>query len=216
MAISVDATSNTTNEFSSQSSQTWSHTIGSGAGRLLIVGSMTRDGASDVSSITYGGTALTKGIDAKYSGENSELWYMYNPPVGVANIVVTFTGSTNYGSVAAVSFFGCGKTPVDTDSNAAGGGMATINLTTTKDDAVGIHCFYKQGGTVSAPTGTETIVLSKDPNSDNDRTGMSYKIFTSAGANTMSNWGGSGDHSQSALAFDSATPEGGSFIFNLL
>jgi hypothetical protein len=38
---------------------TWSHTVGMGNSRILIVGTAHRDGNMSVTSVTYGGTALT-------------------------------------------------------------------------------------------------------------------------------------------------------------
>ncbi len=76
------------------STRTWSHTVNSGNNRILIVGLALRDRARTVSSITYGGTALTK-ITSSAVRNGVELWRLVAPAVGSANIVATWSGSSD-------------------------------------------------------------------------------------------------------------------------
>ena len=83
----------------------WSHTIGSGGSRILIVGISLRvdnsspSGSAIVSSVKLGSTTLTclAAIEDNNAGScaagstgsvflRSEIWYLQNPPIGAATI----------------------------------------------------------------------------------------------------------------------------------
>jgi uncharacterized repeat protein (TIGR01451 family) len=87
--ITVDATSSAGGDVQVLS---WSHTVSAGTYRILIVGVSIGDGmTTSVSSVTYGGVALTRiGATNHNDGWNRvELWKLVNPPVGTASVVVT-------------------------------------------------------------------------------------------------------------------------------
>jgi hypothetical protein len=90
--ITYDAKSEGT--ISNDTSQTVSHTVGSGDDRLLVVGV-----ASDtlVTSVTFGGTAMTLLAPATSVAGiiSAEFWYTLAPASGAANIVVTLTQAGN-------------------------------------------------------------------------------------------------------------------------
>ncbi len=97
MAIAVDNTSN------SPGNTTWSHTVGSGPDRLLVVLTGTHNGEL-VSGVTYGGASLTLAKDQNGSYRDARIYYLVNPPSGAANVVVSGT-FTNYGcACCAISF----------------------------------------------------------------------------------------------------------------
>jgi hypothetical protein len=78
-------------------SRTISHAVPEGYDRLLLVSVMTL-GNESVSSMTYGGAAMTlaKKVDAGVAtGCSVEIWYMVNPAVGTANVVVNFATSVD-------------------------------------------------------------------------------------------------------------------------
>jgi hypothetical protein len=82
---------------SSRTSATFSHTVGAGSDRLLLVTVLT-NGGEDVSSITYGGQGLTQAIERDFGDDEGtavEIWYLKNATVGTANIVVTFASSVD-------------------------------------------------------------------------------------------------------------------------
>lgn len=69
---------------------TTSYTIASGTNRLLMVGIGYKNDAGSVSSVTYGGVALTKlGQINNSTISKVELWYLLNPQVGTASLVVS-------------------------------------------------------------------------------------------------------------------------------
>jgi hypothetical protein len=123
---------------------TWSHIVGVGSNRILIVGVQLRidsgsggPGASTrVTAVTFNGTALTclVALADNNSGScgnsasgttgflRSEIWYLLNPASATANIVVTVNNST---------VLGAGSTSYSGVASAATGGAAASNNGTT-------------------------------------------------------------------------------------
>jgi phosphodiesterase/alkaline phosphatase D-like protein len=126
------------------SSITIAHTVGTGANRLLLVGvswAMSGEDTQDISSVTFGGVALTE-VDYMEGGQNRRdaIYYLTNPASGTANVVVTFSGAVN-AVVGAASFTGVDQTtPLGTAATANGGQngttTATVNVTTEVGDLV--------------------------------------------------------------------------------
>lgn len=112
----------------SVSSLTFSHTVNAtGANRVLIVRPWHWDGAGPktVSTVTYGGQALTfaAGVTA-FAANNehrNEIWYLINPPTGANNVIVTWSGSISAARAAAGAYVDTHQTtPVGTAANASG------------------------------------------------------------------------------------------------
>lgn len=96
-------------------SLTWSHTTSSGD--LLVVGV----GRTTVSSVTYGGQALTRAV----SVSGAELWWRAITTGNIANIVVTVSSQSN-NCAGALNFSGAGTTsPFSATATNTGGGTAT-------------------------------------------------------------------------------------------
>ncbi len=82
------------------SSMSWQHTTGNGNSRLLIVTvDIFNSGGSPktISSITYGGVALTQSTTVQYTTNPqilSYLYYLVNPSSGSKTIAVSFSGTT--------------------------------------------------------------------------------------------------------------------------
>lgn len=93
MAIAKAGTS-VKGEVASGSSLSISFTVTSGNDRILIVrGSRFVAGSGSISSVTYGGAPLTNLASVEFpdlGGDyGAEFWYLLNPSVGTANVVVT-------------------------------------------------------------------------------------------------------------------------------
>ncbi len=100
-AITFDSASNTAGN--AVSSLTWSHTVGAGNDRILIVGVSIR-GNGTVTSVTYGAQTFTSAGTVANGGTNSaEIWTLVAPATGTANIVVTLSASKDF--VAGASSF---------------------------------------------------------------------------------------------------------------
>ncbi len=127
-----------------RTSATFSHTVSAGDNRLLVVSVMIQ-GAESVSSITYAGSSLAKANDSGVpgngnSGCRTEHWYLVAPPVGTANVVVTYGGDgANPDGIAAVNFTGVYQSsPIGATvgTNATSGTNVTTNITTLNDSSL--------------------------------------------------------------------------------
>jgi hypothetical protein len=101
--IGIETPTSTNSGSTTVASLTWSHTIGTNNNRLLVVGTSI-PGSVAVSTVTYGGVALTKYSQVLSSGASAELWYLKNPAIGTANIVFTATTSKKL-SAGAISYY---------------------------------------------------------------------------------------------------------------
>lgn len=73
----------------------WPHTVGTGANRLLVVGVAIRNAGKTVTSVSYGGQALTF-LQARNNHDGAvrvEQWYLGAPPSGTGTITVSLSGS---------------------------------------------------------------------------------------------------------------------------
>ncbi|MGI9161220.1 MAG: hypothetical protein ACR2K1_15860, partial [Saprospiraceae bacterium] len=101
---------------------TVSHETGTQANRIMLVGISTRKRV--INSVTYGGTALTLLTSQTSSREaRTYIYYMLNPPSGVANVVVTIDAAaiSNERAVVGVATFA----NVDVANFVANAGAAT-------------------------------------------------------------------------------------------
>lgn len=143
MAITFDAVSTSAIFDDIVSSLTWSHTVGAGDNRALVVGVRTRtnnldpstDG--DVLSVTYNGLSLALGgktqfLSAAGGYMTAEAWVLAPPPVGTANVVVTMVGVPRRGSAVGLSFFGVRQsTPIEASGSTTGDAVTTFSATVT-------------------------------------------------------------------------------------
>lgn len=110
MKPSLPVTHTTTSQKNfSGSSTTLSHTVGSESNRLLIVVVGINESSRTVSSMSYGGTAMTKIHNSGGTVTRVEMWCLVNPPAGTANVSVTLSGSSGC-SMGALNFFNVNQT----------------------------------------------------------------------------------------------------------
>jgi hypothetical protein len=158
-------------------SLTWSHTIGTSANRILVVGVQLRidsgtgnPGATTrVTAVTFNGTALTclVALADNNSGScgnaasgtagflRSEIWYLLNPGSATASVVVTTNNSTVFGG-GSTSYSGVA-------SAASGSGAASNNGTTgTATASLGPITTPANGlvvDSLSVPRSTTTVTV---------------------------------------------------------
>jgi uncharacterized repeat protein (TIGR02543 family) len=134
--VTQDGTSHT-GSTATGSSITFSHTAGTGANRLLLVGISWNCGTTNrtISSVTWNGTPLTEvTTQLGYNSSNprySAIYKLVAPASGVTgNVVVTFSGAVSNGAIAGAANFANvdQTTPLGT---AAGAGSATSDTTAT-------------------------------------------------------------------------------------
>lgn len=135
--VSVDAASTKIGNL--VASISWSHTIGSGLNRLLVVAVSVR-AFQTVSGVTLGASALTQLGAAQFSTGNApriELWYLVNPPSGAGTIAVNLTGS-DFVEAIAVSYANVNQgNPFYTfQSNTGSSSPANITLASLNGDLV--------------------------------------------------------------------------------
>ncbi|MCX6872497.1 MAG: alkaline phosphatase family protein [Verrucomicrobia bacterium] len=123
----------------------WSHPVGTGADRMLVVG-VTTESAPDAlaTSVTFGGQALTK-VPSSRAVQGSpanatELWYLPAPNMGAGTITVNLSSAVSSGngtSCGAVSLFGVKQgAPEVVKTSATGSGTAySLAITTLTDGA---------------------------------------------------------------------------------
>jgi len=150
--ICFDAASTSTP--ASAASFTWSHTVGTGANRILIVGVSIRNSSSQtVTSVTYAGAPLTNiGVQANGDVVRIEMWRLVNPPSGTANVVVTLSGQAK-AVCGATSWTGVHQTtPLGTFVSATGSTNApTVNASSATNEVV--QDTVAAQGTVTATVG---------------------------------------------------------------
>ena len=151
-AIVVDHTSSMAGPSDNGTILTWSHTVGSGLDRILVVGVSLRDGNTSVIGATYGGIPLTRiGFQISSGNQNrTEMWKLVAPPTGSANVVVTLSAAKRI-VAGAVSFFNVDQTnphgafvsAAETSDTAwvkvaSATGEMVIDTVTTNGDAVSL------------------------------------------------------------------------------
>ena len=116
------------------SSITWSHVVGSGFNRFMVIGVSIRTVTVSVLSVTIGARSATwLRNDTRSTGVRGEVWYLANPDSGLQTVTVTLSdiskasgGSVIYAGVDQIS-------PIDNHSaNVSYAGFnPSISLTTT-------------------------------------------------------------------------------------
>ena len=200
MAITKDA-GTSSNEYTSASSKTFSHTTGADLVNSIIVVVVTSRDASatdgTVTDVTYNGNALTLAIAKTYTkpgGDTlrSEIWYRLAPDAGAHNVVVTHTGTVTRGIAYAVTFSGvsqgntvnCTATFQKTESAPGGGADITVNVVPTFGGTCVIDIFYDTGD-YATTTCDQTILFNTGMNTNGDGAGSSYEIIADSGAHTI-------------------------------
>jgi hypothetical protein len=116
-AVSFDAASRAASTTTGRTSLAWSHVVGGGADRVLVVGVAVEDATTadaTVTAVTYNGVGLTAVPGSRVSGGGSgiiqtQLFYLLNaglPAAGTYTVNVTFQGPVDGISAGAVSLAG--------------------------------------------------------------------------------------------------------------
>ena len=139
--IAVDNTSSAVTAAGGASTLTFSHTVNTGSNSILIVNvTVAHGGAPDpVTSVTYGGQSLTLVGSANVpNSESADIWYLLNPTVGTANVVINLTGSCHF-EAGATDYFGVDQTtPLGTLATASGGILSSpsVNVASAAGEVV--------------------------------------------------------------------------------
>jgi uncharacterized repeat protein (TIGR01451 family) len=136
---------------------TFTHTVGAGINRVMVVGVSIFNSNKTVTSITYAGQPLTRiGFLNGGSGSDDrrvEMWRLVSPPIGTANVVVTMSSSAKV-VVGAASFFGVDVTAPHGAfvSNEGRTNLVTLAVPSAAGELV-IDCMAVQGNAATATVG---------------------------------------------------------------
>jgi hypothetical protein len=125
---------------------TFSLTVANNPSRMLIVtaGSESASSATcHAATVTYSGQSLTKAaykdIDDSGTAQCTSLWYLVNPPVGTANIVITTSGGAitdlNGGAISLYNVAQQGPEATATNSAIGNPPSITTNINTLSNNA---------------------------------------------------------------------------------
>lgn len=135
---------------------TWAHTC-AGSDRILLVKVAHYDSSDTVSSVTYGGVALTAVPGASTANGQYRIgwYYLLAPGAGTANIVVTVTGSVFDFGGAGLSLTGVHQTvPFGTPVTATGTDTTpTVTVSSAADELVVDGLVIIHSGTLSVGAG---------------------------------------------------------------
>lgn len=137
-------------------SQTFSYTVASASGGLLVV-CVAGDQTTDlVSGVTYNGVAMTLVAKLLQTGARWHyLFYQKNPTVGAHNVVVSGPGGFFLQTLVS-SYIGVGSIGSN-DTSVASGAAVTTNLTTTRNNSWTVMCFDSSAGFGTLTNMTERV-----------------------------------------------------------
>jgi pectate lyase len=224
-AITFDAASRAATTSTGRTSLSWSHTVGSGTDRILVVGVAAEDtGTADanITSVTFNGAALTAVPNSKRSGGGTgiiqtQLFYQLNPASGAHTVVVTFQGPVDGSSAGATSLAGVVQSAPQgaaTNVDTSGADSISTSITTTAANSWVVDVVG------SGNSGSFTAGSGQTERWDIAASGMtgasSTKALTGAGATTLS-WTHSGANrlAHSLAALGPSAGGGGSGPFTL-
>ena len=148
-AIGFDAASRAATTSTGRTSLSWSHTVGGGTDRLMVVGVAIEDTTTtdaNITSVTYNGVALTAVPNSKRSGGGTgiiqtQLFYLLNGGLGAAGahtVVVNTQGPVDGISAGATTFTGVVQSapqPAATNVDTSGADSISTSITSTVANA---------------------------------------------------------------------------------
>src|SRR6188768_1429549 len=180
----------------SGASFTLPHTVGVGNDRILIVGVSTFNSNKLVTAMTYAGQPMTRiGFLDGGTGSNDrrmEMWRLVNPPIGTANVSVTFSSSAK-AVIGSASFFGVNQTTPNGSfvSNEASTNLATLTVPSAAGELV-VDCMAVQGNAATATVGAGQTQLWNDYSRSNGGAVVGCSSIEPGAASVAMTWGLSG------------------------
>jgi len=145
LPITWDSVSSTQTANGGATSLSWSHTVGSGQDRILLVGvSIRNSGSQTVSTVTFNGTGLTRlGFQDNSTNARVELWYLKNPSSVTNNVIVTLStsavcvgGAVSLSNVDQVTTFGTFASTIGAGDGVPTPDVATLDVTSANGEIV--------------------------------------------------------------------------------
>jgi hypothetical protein len=144
--IAFDAATSTNG---TASSFTFSHTVGTGQDRILIVSVAFNSSTGSVSSVTYNSISMTKAISRQGAAAvlRTEIWYLLNPSTGANNVIATLSASTRT-IIGSASYTGVSDIGA-TAGNDGTGATLNVSLLTTQSASYIVGMAATRGNTAS-------------------------------------------------------------------
>lgn len=199
MAIAFDSQASVLNSMS------WSHTC-SGANRILFVGLVISAASPTVSSMTYGGVAMTQiGSKQEINSNSAFLYYLLNPASGANTVSYSAGGSPSSYAGFSSSYNGVkqsGQPDAGNGNVVSNSASITEGVTTVADGCWMVMMAAASLGTISAGTGANMVTSIHNNAAIFDTGGQ----LTPAGAYTMTLNAGSGSNWPFLVASFSPNP----------
>ncbi len=138
----LDAWNKSTNNANS-SGFTWSYPVSAGTNRLLVVVIGLFDGGTQtISSVTYGGQAMTSAVSISKNNLLTQIFYLNDAGISAAsgtNIISTYSGGAQLSYMSAASFQGVNQTTptASPKTNSSGANVASLGTSTAVNYAAG-------------------------------------------------------------------------------
>ena len=174
----------------------WTQSVGTQPNKILLVTASMESGTASCSttSVTYGGTAMTKIKDTTTTtGQNGgnfdcvSMWYLINPTGPSATVTATMatTGTTVALSGGGVVIYNV--KPAAPDASASGlneTGIASVTLSTTTANSLVIDAYSSGNGLGNlAPVAPQALIWTVDGDTT-ESAGMSSKAVAAVGPTT--------------------------------
>lgn len=170
---------------------TFAHTVNAGSNKILTVGVAVEDATTvqTVTGITWNAVENLIQIDTQvYNGTKNrvDLWYLLNPTVATANIVVTLSGDPSASQTAgAITINGAKQQGPEISAKATGSSVTiSVNITTQTNDAWIIDSAANDSSSNDMTAGGGQTERYEE--ATNQRHNGSTKPFAVAGATSMS------------------------------
>lgn len=180
MAIAFDAKSTGSSD-PSTSVLSWSHTVGTGDNRLLVV-TVGESRNVDIISVDYNATQLTKAFEKDAGSQSADVWYLNAPATGSNTVNVNYAAALTVPRAGAASFTNAiqDSEVVGATSSISGTAQSkSIGITTESDGSVIIDVIGAGGG-IHTPTAGQTVI-----NTDGNNRIGGYEVVGSAGSYTQ-------------------------------
>lgn len=161
MAVAYDATA--TGNVNPGTEVSYSHTVGSGINRVLLVGittNATTDKLTGPTPVTYGGVTMTRLASAQAHTTNffGYIYYLLNPTSGAANVVITLDDSQTAFAISN-SYSGVNQgAPATFATGTDAAGNFDAALTTIVNNAWIAALARSNNGTSGITAGTNTTI----------------------------------------------------------
>lgn len=152
MANNFDASSS--GEVLPGTSLTYSHTVGTGSDRLLLVGVQVETYGL-ITGITYAGVAMTQLVAQNDGGIGFYLYGLLAPASGANNVAVSWDGSSKYVRAVSTSYTGVKQTgfPDATAQDSANGTSVPTTITTVAANTwIAGYTWYTGSASISGYT----------------------------------------------------------------